>query len=265
MKRLFFWVILSSLVLGGCSLSPKKSAIEINSYPTAKVYLDEKEVGTTPYKNRSLRPGEVDVKLVTDGNSWSKKIKLQNNVNTVIDWEFGPTQDESGGYVLYLEKTGDKKSAGLMVMSEPSGATISIDNEIKGFSPIKINDIGEGDKHLTINFPGRKNTDVFVKAVNEYRLILDLILAKESVEITNQNEYDKENSDLLDSEIKVKIKETETGWLRVRESSSSAAKEIAKVEPGKTYSLLEETDDWFKISLEEGQEGWISSKYADKE
>jgi len=29
--------------------------------------------------------------------------------------------------------------------------------------------------------------------------------------------------------------------------------------------VLEEKDGWFKIRLEEGQEGWISSQYAQKE
>lgn len=268
MKKALVLVVLASFFLGGCSLSPKRSAIEINSYPVAKVYLDNKEVGMTPYKNKNLKPGEVEVRLVTNDETWSRKVKLQNNINTVVDWEFGKTKENFGGYILYLEKTGDKKKAGLMVMSDPSGATLSVDNEIRGFTPMKINNIGEGDRHLTITYPNHKNADVFVKAVKEYQLVLEVILAKETVEIQNQNETkteeEIENKDLIETIPKVKIKETETGWLKVRESSSSASREIKRVNPGETYDMLLQEGDWTKIDLGSNQIGWVSSKYVEK-
>jgi len=268
MKKALMLIILASFFLGGCALSPKRSAIEINSYPVAKVYLDNKEMGMTPYKNKNLKPGEVEIKLVTNDNSWERKIKLQNNINTVIDWEFGKNKEDFGGYILYLEKTGDKKKAGLMVMSDPSGSTLSIDNEIKGFTPMKINNIGEGDRHLTITYPGHKNTDVFVKAVKEYQLVLEVILAKELVEITDQTEtkpeIELENKDLIETTPKIIIKETETGWLKVREASSSASKEIARVNPGEKYDLLLQFGDWTKIDLGNNKIGWVSSKYVEK-
>ncbi|MDD4938022.1 MAG: PEGA domain-containing protein [Candidatus Shapirobacteria bacterium] len=269
MKKRILLIIITSFFLGGCSLSPKRSAIEINSYPVAKVFLDGKEMGMTPYKNRSLRPGEIEVKLKTNDSVWIKKVKLQNNVNTVIDWEFGKNDEESGGYILFLEKTGDKKNAGLMTISNPSTATISIDNEIKGFSPIKINNIGEGDKHLTLTFPGHKNADIFVKAIKGYQLVVEVILAKETTTINEENKNQEdtpkiENSDLVENQTKVTIKETETGWLRVREEPLTNAKEIARVNPKESYVLLEEKTDWFKIELENGNSGWISSNYAEK-
>lgn len=268
MRKILMVVLLAGFFLGGCSLSPKRSAIEINSYPIAKVYLDNKEVGMTPYKNKNLKPGEVEVKLVTNDSNWSRKIKLQNNINTVIDWEFGKTEENSGGYILYLEKTGDKKKAGLMVISDPSEATLSVDNEIKGFTPMKINNIGEGDRHLTVTYPNHKNADVFVKAVKEYQLVLEVILAKEIVEIPTQNksesENEIENKDLIETVPKIKIKETETGWLKVREASSSASKEIKRVNPGETYDMLLQDGDWTKIDLGNNQIGWVSSKYVEK-
>lgn len=268
MRKILMVVVLAGFFLGGCTLSPKRSAIEINSYPIAKVYLDDKEVGMTPYKNKNLKPGEVEIRLETNDKSWSRKIKLQNNINTVIDWEFGKAEENSGGYILYLEKTGDKKKAGLMVMSDPSEATLSVDNEIKGFTPMKINNIGEGDRHLTITYPNHKNADVFVKAVKEYQLVLEVILAKETVEIPTQTETkteeEIENKDLVETVPKVKIKETETGWLKVREASSSASREIKRVNPGETYDLILQDGDWTKIDLGNNQTGWVSSKYVEK-
>ncbi len=265
-KWLFLLLVLSSsLVLSGCSLSAKKSAVEINSYPVAKVYINGKEMGLTPYRNRSLSPGEIEIRLVTNDKSWTKKVKLQNNISTVIDWEFGQTDDQSGGYVLYLEKTGDKKKAGLMVNTSPNKSTVTVDNEIKGLSPLRISDIGQGDKHLALSFPGHKTMDVFMKSLKEYQLVVDAVLSEDKVEVAEE-EIKIENPDLVSTPatVLIKIKETETGWLRVRETDSSASKEVSRVTPGKTYPLIEEKTEWYKIDLGEGKSGWISSSYGEK-
>jgi len=264
--KLTLLLIISSLCLGGCSLVARKSAIEINSYPVAKVFLDGKEVGMTPYKNRSLLPKEVEVKLVTNDLEWTKKIKLQNNISTVVDWEFGKNNETSGGYVLYLEKTGDKNKAGIMINTTPSKSTVIIDNEVKGLSPIRISNIGEGDKHLALSFPNHKTIDIFMKSVLEYQLVVDAILPQEEIVVDAVEKRSEGISNEFNnvSAIKVKIKETETGWLRVREASSSAAKEVGRVIPGEFYTLIEESNDWYKIDFGDGKNGWISASYGEK-
>ena len=261
-KWLLVLIIISGLFLGGCSLSSKRSAIEIDSYPVAKVFIDDKEMGLTPYRNRNLVPGEIEIKLETEQRSWTKKIKLQNNISTVVDWEFGNNENEDGGYILYLEETGDKSKSGILVNTIPNKSTVAIDNEIKGMSPLK-NDIGEGDKHIALSYPGHKTIDIFAKSIKGYQLIVDTTLAEETIKNTNEEEV-VENPDLVESTlVTVKIKETETGWLRVRETDSSVAKEIGRVKPGETYPLLEEKAEWYKIDLDD-ETGWISSSYAEK-
>ncbi len=263
--KLTLLLIISSISLSGCSLVARKSAIEINSYPVAKVFLDGKEVGMTPYKNRSLSPKEVEVKLVTNDNEWSKKIKLQNNISTVVDWEFGKDNQTSGGYVLYLEKTGDKNKAGIMINTNPGKSTVVIDNEVKGLSPIRISNIGEGDKHLTLSFPNHKAIDIFMKSVLEYQLVVDAVLPEEMVVVKEEEKNEDIISEISSpSTINIKIKQTETGWLRVREASSSAAKEITKVYPEESYPLVSEKKDWYEIDLGDGKKGWISASYGEK-
>lgn len=264
---LFLIVIVSSFFLGGCSLSSKRSAVEIDSYPVAKVFIDGEEMGLTPYRNRDLAPGEIEVKLKSNDKEWTRKIKLQNNISTVINWEFGNNDSENGGYILYLEKTGDKDKAGLLANTIPNKSTIAIDNEIKGMSPLKINDIGQGDRHITLSYPGHKTIDIFAKSLKGYQLVIESTLAEEAL-VENQNENDEpvDNPDLITTPAQktVTIKETETGWLRVRERNSSTAKEIARVNPGATYPILEEETDWYKIDLGNNESGWISASYADK-
>ncbi len=59
---------------------------------------------------------------------------------------------------------------------------------------------------------------------------------------------------------KVIIKETGTGWLRVR--STPGGSEIGRVNPGEEFYLLDKKDGWVLIELSDGQKGWVSSKYA---
>lgn len=262
MLKKFLILILASFFFSGCSLSPKKSGLEIMSFPIAKVYVNGKEMGSTPYKNMNLKPGENEIKLVSGSKEWKRKIDLQNNINTVVDWQFGDDSNGDSGYVLYLEKTGDKK-ASLLVNTNPDKATITIDGEVKGISPIKVSEIGEGDRQLSVSFPGYKDINIFMKAINGYQLVVNTKLATEKNNIDQI--INSENTNTISSlsvAKKVTIKETETGWLKVREASSSSSKEVTRIKPGEQYVLIEEGTDWDKIDLGNGKDGWISTTYA---
>ena len=259
-------LVLASVFLSGCSLVPKKSGLEIISYPTAKVYINNKEMGVTPYKNLDLKPGDNEVKLVAGTREWKKTIELQNNINTVIDWQFSDDESGDSGYILYLEKTGDKK-ASLLINTTPDKATIKIDGEVKGLSPAKVSELNDGDRQLTVSFPGYKDINVFMKAIAGYQLVVDTKLTeeKEKVEQIIEPENESSNSGLsVNQDKKVTIKETETGWLKVRESNSSSSKEVSKVNPGESYTLLDEENGWYKIDLGSSGNGWISTNYAEK-
>jgi len=256
-------LFLASVFLSGCSLSPKKSALEITSYPVAKVYINGKDSGVTPYKSSDLKPGSVQVTLVSQDKQWSKKIKLQNNVNTVIDLEMGTNDKETGGYILYLEKTGDNKKASAIINSNPDKSTISIDEEIKGLTPLRLGDIGDGDKHLVLTNPGYKKVEIFMKAIKGYQLVVDVDMVKEEKKDTEI--VDNQDNQLSSQpEKKLKIKETETGWLRVREKASTAGKEVAKVNSGDEYKWIEEDGSWIKIDLGGDKSGWVKSTYVEK-
>jgi len=64
--------------------------------------------------------------------------------------------------------------------------------------------------------------------------------------------------------IQIKIKPTGLGFLRVRSGPGTGNAEVGRVDEGKTFAVLEEKSDWYKIEYETGKEGWISSVYAEK-
>jgi len=256
-------VAMLAVILGGCGLIPKKSAVEIMSNVTAKVFINGKEAGVTPYKNSSLVPGEIEIKMEAEGQTWTRKLMLHNNVNTVVDWEFGKSEEQSGGYILYMEKTGDGKKAGIMISGSPDKSSVHIDGEVKGFTPMRLDDIGQGDRQVSITYPAYKGLNVFVKAIKGYQLVIEANLAsqKEQLEITEE----PTPTDTAEITIKkrILIKETETGWLRVREQPNSGSIEVKKVNPGEKYDLLEEQEGWYKIDLGNGKSGWVNAKYAE--
>lgn len=248
-------VMIVGIVLSGCTVN-KRAGIEVISQPTAKIFIDNKEAGTTPYKNGYLRPGRTDIKLVADNREWIKTVELVNNVNTVVNLEMGKNEENDGSYVLSMERTGDNQKAGLIVSGLPKEAAVAIEGETKGFLPLKLDDIGEGDQQVTLSYPTYRTQNIFVKAVQGYRLLIETKLAKEEVLPIAVSPTPAET---VATTTEIMIKPTETGWLRVRGLPDSGAAEVAKVKPGEKFVALEEKDGWYRI-----ESGWISAKYAEK-
>lgn len=61
----------------------------------------------------------------------------------------------------------------------------------------------------------------------------------------------------------VTIKDTGTGWLRVRDQASSAGVEVAKVTVGASYPYVSSLNGWYEITYLPGKNGWISGQYGD--
>ncbi len=76
---------------------------------------------------------------------------------------------------------------------------------------------------------------------------------------------DAENNIIEESAVnEVVINETPTGWLNVREDAGTNYPVIGRVNPGETYPLLEENKGWFRIKLNDSNDGWILAQYATK-
>ena len=64
---------------------------------------------------------------------------------------------------------------------------------------------------------------------------------------------------------KVKILDTPTGYLNVREGPGTNFQKIAQVTPGESYELIssDEPKGWYKIKLDETRSGWVTKQYAE--
>ena len=244
---------------------PKGAGIFIDTIPVSDVYINESLVGSTPYEV-IRNPGEVTVKLVPKDEmlvSFETKVNLVSNVRTVIKREFAESEEESSGEIASFEKVGGK-SASVSVVSIPDASKISINGQVRGFSPYKINSIIPGEHVLVISASGFLERSLTIKAYQGYKLTVVVKLAAGG-EVLPTPAPTLNGQETLNI-IKIEILETPNNFLRVRSEPSTEAQEVARVVSGNLYNLIEEDSKtgWYKIEYEKGKQGWVSNEYSKK-
>lgn len=260
----FFLVV---ILLSGCALKKKPAALQIKATPTANVLIDGKLLGKTPYQSGDLKAGEISLKLIPESTAtplvvWEGKIKLNSGVLTLVNRELAATEAQSNGEILSLEKSKNKTKASLSIVSNPDTALVNLDGEAKGFTPINLEEAGAGDHQIVLTKEGFQERTIMAKAVAGFKLVVNAKLAQDNPLASSSGTPSSAGE--TKSSQKVKIKDTPTGWLRVRKEPSTAAVEVTKVNPGEEYVFLEEKSGWYKIELENGESGWIAGQYASK-
>ncbi len=262
-------VLVGVAIVKGVFLKPANAGLRIESLPQSSVFLDGKSLGKTPYEEEKLPSGERILKLVPEGgmfSPWEAKVKLYGGTMTVVRREFGETESNSSGEIITLEKTADKKTASLSIISFPDSAMVKVNNQSRGFTPLLLEKLSEQEIEIIVSAPGFKEKTVKTKLVGGFKTIVNVKL-KQSKEETLTGTPTPTPSASPSGSLStphVQIKETPTGWLRVRSEPSKNAKEVGKVYPKEKYSLLGEESGWYKIEYKKGEEGWISGQYAQK-
>jgi hypothetical protein len=273
--------------------------LKILSSPAAGVFVDNVPVGKTPYEDK-YKVGEFMLKLIPEGESsqtasWQGKVKVYKNTLTYVNRELGISDVTSAGenFTSTRMETPPKSSnyGEISVETEPVGSIVYLDNDEKGVAPLLLADVVKGDHELSVFMPGFFRRTHKVNVDPGYRVNASFKL---SIDTTQQPPIAEEQKSTPSGEIKptgtkptdtkqvatkptdalpipqadltqpnVLIKDTPTGWLRVRSEPSLGGSESARIKPGETYLLLEEQAGWYKIKLPD-KDGWISSQYATK-
>lgn len=259
-------VVTATLFLIGY-FKEKPGGVYIDTNPISDVYINDNFVGKTPYKN-SHEAGQVTIKLVPSSANlvaYETRLILVPGIETIIRREFGESEGLSSGDVISFDKI-DGKDVGLIIISTPENAQVSVDGIPQGFTPYKNSNISPAQHQITVRAPGYLDRVMTVKTMAGYRLSLYAKLAKfEQAEVVPS----------VAPKLKtfVEILKTPTGFLRVRTAPGTAGSEIAQVKPGDKYLFL--SDDaatgWIEIQYEasaaglpNGIAGWVSGQYAKK-
>jgi hypothetical protein len=202
----------------------------------------------------------------------------------------GDTELTSSGEVLYLEKIGGS-SKELAVLSSPDAATVSLSGENKGTSPVLLSELDQESYELSVSKPGYSARSVKIKVTPGYKLTASFQLATTGETVpspepsvspggspgatpkaTPKASPTASGSPKASATTKatpppkpyVEILDTPVGFLRVRAEASTSSEEVARVNPGEFYPLLDEDNGWYQIEYESDKEGWISGQYAEK-
>lgn len=277
---IFIVMLVAGLLFGGYTLissrSSRVSGLKIVSVPNASIFLNEKLIGKTPYEDKQP-PGEYVLKLIADDPSvvsWQGKVLLYPSLLTYVKRELGSSELTSAGDMLTLERlTGTE--AQIAIISSPDAATVVIDGQEKGSTPYIARDILVGEHDVAVSSPGFAQRSVRVQATSGYKLTANfqlalvgappIIASDSATPHTTPSISTTPTPNTSGSTGSVMIKDTPTGFLRVRNAPSTSGAEVAQVKPGDKYPLTDEKDGWYKIAYESGKEGWISSKYAAKQ
>lgn len=267
-------IFLAVLVFGGYKLlsgGSGVSGLKILSTPTASIFLNEKLIGKTPFDDK-YSSGEYILKLIPEGISsqtvsWQGKINLNPQVLTYVNRELGTSELTSAGEILTLEKI-SQSQAQLAVTSQPDGATVILDGQEKGNTPLVATEVTLGDHEVAVSSPGFTTRTVRISAVTGFKLSASIQLAlapgAEAVPTGTATASSLTTKTTEVAKPYVLIKDTPTGFLRVRMEPSLSATEAAQVKPSEKYPYLDEKTGWFKIKYEGEKSGWVSASYAQK-
>ena len=229
------------------------SGISILSVPDlATVFLDEKEVGKTPYEDKNLEVRQYNVRLEKDGATWQGKVKLTSRTLTIINRDLAKDQASSSGEILTLDR-----GRGMTVISNPSEADVEIDGKSEGKTPININ-LPSGEHTILISHSNYLKRSIRANLPDDFNLTVSVDLALSEADLTAVS------TPVITQTPEVLVKQTPTGFLRVRDKASLQGKEINRVNAGETLILLEELAGWDRVRLANGTEGFVSSIYVEK-
>lgn len=276
MKKVFYIlapfvlvILIFAAVLYFLSQNNSKGALQVTSTPVAKVYANGKLLGQTPLCACELKDmlavGNYALRLVpTTGGfePFEQTITIAPKVLTVVDRSFA-AQGLGSGSIINLTPLNDPKDMQISVVSFPDSAQVFLDDNPQGQAPALLQNITESDHELKLSKTGYKDKIVRIKTTPGYKLEV-LVFLGINPDVATATASSASASAVLPV-AKVIVLNTPTGFLRVRDQPSLGGNEVGQVKPGETYQLLDERADWYQIKLTNGQSGWISSEYAQKQ
>jgi hypothetical protein len=233
--------------------SEKKAGVKVLSVPEgAEIELNGAVVGRTPFETSDLIEGTFDIKIRSDGINWQGRVGIDGGTRAIINREFSKESSSSAGETLTL-----KQGQGVTIISGVVGAEVEIDGKVVGKTPVSVN-IADGEHTFVLSHPGYLKRSIRALLPSDYNLIVNVDLA-----LTEANLTDIVTPTTTSTE-KVVVKNTPTGFLRVRDKASTTSREVGRVKPKDELVLLEEISGWVRVRLPDGKEGYVSEDYVEK-
>jgi hypothetical protein len=264
---------------------PKEGELRVDTNPAAAIFLDNKSLGRAPFRDK-VQSGSYTIKLVPDSTttqfaSWEGNIVVGPSLLTYVNADLNESELSSAVDILWLEKISSKQSE-LSVTTSPDGASVLVDDTTRGVTPISISDITPGDHTVTVTNVGFLTRTLKIRMTPGYRLIATMKLGLSSggqipvasptptLAVTPTGKTTPTPKTATSSaqpnppKPYLVVKDTPTGFLRVRMEPSTSATEAARINPGDKFTILDTQNGWYQIRYDTTNTGWVSGQYVEK-
>lgn len=249
----------------------------ISEPANATVYIDNTEVGKTPFSDSALSGGDYDLKISYPGYEvQNARINISPDYRLNVSFDLFPLPvgsevkefEESDGLYNVL-------SDNMSVVSDTQAwvKAILYWNETRG---INLSGVGVNKERVFdyfIDYMGsifdgdgnKMGDDLTGMGELEKGVYLARATDPEGLTAPAREAYLKitGSSLVVSSGKKATILETGTGWLRVRSLAGLDGEEVAKATVGETYDVMEEGTGWVRIKIDETTDGWVSADYVE--
>jgi len=289
-RKIVFVFVLLGLVAGVALIvkfltnrGPKQGELRVDSNPAAVIFLDNKNIGRAPFRDK-VTSGSYTVKLVPDSATaqifgWEGNIVVGPNLLTYVNADLSGSELSTAVDILWLEKISSKQSE-LSVTTSPDGATVSVDDITRGVTPISISDITPGDHTVTVSSVGFLSRTLKIRTTPGYKLITTMKLGLSSGgqipvasvtatlaptgKVPPTPKTATSSAQPNPAKPYLVVKDTPTGFLRVRMEPATSATEAARVNPGDKFHIEDSQNGWYQIKYSGTNTGWVSGTYVDK-
>ncbi|MDX8551486.1 PEGA domain-containing protein [Methanospirillum sp. J.3.6.1-F.2.7.3] len=149
--------------------------LKIASEPyQAEVYVDNRFRGYTPYSGyltlNDIRPGTYTIRLKYSGYyDYYEDVYISRGRTTYVDAD--------------MVRIGERysKSGSMNIQSEPTGASVYLDNEYRGFSPVMFGSVSPGEHTLLIRKDGYADYVSKVTITDKQTVMISAVLSRLNV------------------------------------------------------------------------------------
>ena len=251
----------------------------ISEPPGASVYIDNTEIGKTPYTSSKLTEGDYDLRVENVNFEPQKaRIRIQKGYTSNVAVKLFPMPVPS---TINLYKGSDNlydiSSDNNQIVADTQTWTKAVIywNQTRG---VNLEGVGL-NKELVFDYYLDYKGDIYNARgdlVTEPEAFDELRSAEKGAYLGRFSDGEgltemarealksfKSLPSMGNGEPKVRILPTGLSWLRVRSEPSTGSSEIAKVDVGQEYVLVEDGVEWVKIKVTETVQGWVSKRYVE--
>ena len=170
----------------------KRAYISVETLKPAEVRLADESIGDTPISSREIKHLGGNIKIVDKTNEnrmYETDITCAPDTEIVLNHDLGVSELFSSGRDVWLKQG----KTGITIISQPTGATITLDGETLGKTPFSTNKPSAGDYTITVALQGYESQTIRVKVIDGYNLNIAVKLFPIPVPVTVQKFENSQN------------------------------------------------------------------------